>query len=639
MTRIASNNKVDVILRDYQKDAIRFLNYNHGKLILAMCPSSGKTETIIYYVNQQYNINPNLKVLILPHSTNVLLDNFYERLESRNVDFTYSAEITDDVNVHVILPQNHNRIVGKYDLIIVDEAHENYFAKTIQGIIKKTGVQKEILLTGTPSKFIGNNKFKLHFVALSDLCESYIPKLRIDIIESDYEWNGNYNESKELKTNFVFKDSSTEKSLKKTFDVIFNRSKKNEKTIIVCRNINQSNSVKNYLNNIGISCEISNSENDKSSDKISDFKNNLFNILIVVNRARLGYDDADLINLIDMSGTLNPNIIYQMFARLLRGSNYTQKYYIRLTSKHDNVYNSEIATSVALMLTHRQYIQKFNGKTFFLNELLTNDDFFVKKSTNLKKHLKSEPTKQTSKKLLIETDDVISFFKEVIDNKEKYVGIYKFCKVQDVLKELNIYTRKEQSKYTFEMCIENALKYKTRKEWGIKDKNYYQNALKNGWLDECTAHMDKKMFYFTKEEVISSALQYTDRGDWRKNCRKQYNNSIRNNWLEECTAHMNKVIKHDNKSVINSALKYKTIKDWRNENEGEYKFAFRNNIIDECTAHMNLHFTKHTLKSCIKSASKYPSKKEWRKENDKVYRFAQRRGWLDECTAHMKKIK
>ena len=196
---ILTEKKNDIVLRDYQQEAVSFLNDNDGKLILAMCPSSGKTETIIYYLNQQYNINPNLKVLILPHSTNVLLTNFYERLGIRNVDFTYSSDINDDVNVHIILPQNHHKIVGHYDLIIIDEAQENYLAKTIQGIIKKTQVHKEILLTGTPSKFVDNNDFKLHFVALSDLCELYTPKLRIDILESDYDWNGNYNTSKELK--------------------------------------------------------------------------------------------------------------------------------------------------------------------------------------------------------------------------------------------------------------------------------------------------------------------------------------------------------------------------------------------------------------------------------------------------------
>ena len=68
MTMILTEKKNDIILRDYQQEAVSFLNSNNGKLVLAMCPSSGKTETIIYYLNEQFKINPNIRVLILPHS-------------------------------------------------------------------------------------------------------------------------------------------------------------------------------------------------------------------------------------------------------------------------------------------------------------------------------------------------------------------------------------------------------------------------------------------------------------------------------------------------------------------------------------------------------------------------------------------
>lgn len=635
----ASKNKVDITLRGYQECAINFLNDNDGKLVLAMCPSSGKTETIIYHLNEQHKINPNIRVLILPHSTNVLLNNFYERLDLRNVDFTYSTDINDDVNVHVILPQNHNKITGHYDLIIIDEAHENYLAKTIQGIIKKTQVQKEILLTGTPSKFIGNNDFKIHFVALSDMDRLYIPKLRIDILESDYDWNVNYNESGELKTDYKFKEISTESSLKKTFDFILNRNESNkiQKTIIVCRNIEQSKSVRKYLKSIGLSCEISNSENDISSGKISDFKNNLFDILIVVNRARLGYDDIDLINLIDISGTLNPNIIYQMFARLLRGTSDMQKYYIRLTSKNDEVFNSEISTSVALMLTHKKYIEKFNGTGFRLNDIIVPEEFFTESTRTNKSRSKSIKSGGAKRKLLIETDDVISFYDKIISEKEKWVGVYKFCSVHDVLTKLDVTILR--SEYTLEMCKENASKFKTRREWIIGGGKYYQYARKRDWLDECTQHMEWKISKFTKEEILKSALQYTDRGEWKKNCKKQYENCVRNKWLDEATQHMNKVVRYTLESCVESALKYDNISEWRNENEGAYKYAHRENILPICTKHMNNHFTNHTFESCMENASSFSTKKEWRKDNDKVYRFAQRRGWLDECTAHMKKIK
>jgi superfamily II DNA or RNA helicase len=309
--------------------------------------------------------NNDLKVLILPHSTNVLLNNFYDRLEQRNVGFTYSTDTSVDCNVHIVLPQSKSKIKNEYDLLIIDEAHENYFAETVQNIIRKTNPKKQILLTGTPYKFVGRDDFKIHFLSLNELDKNTIPKLRVDIIESNYQWNGNYNSSGEVKKEFDFNDNDTKATLDKTFKFILKRGKNSiSKTLIVCNNIKQSEYVKNYLDYIGLSSVVSNSKNDTKSELIQDFKQNKINILIVVNRARLGYDDSDLINLIDMSGTLNPNLIYQMIARVLRGSNDTQKYYVRLTSKKDESLNSEIATNLALMLTDKKYISTFNGKNF-----------------------------------------------------------------------------------------------------------------------------------------------------------------------------------------------------------------------------------------------------------------------------------
>jgi superfamily II DNA or RNA helicase len=635
---IMTENKNDIILRDYQQEAVSFLNDNEGKLILAMCPSSGKTETIIYYLNEQYNLNPNLKVLILPHSTNVLLDNFYERLETRNVDFSYSSEINDDVNVHVILPQNHNKIVGHYDLIIIDEAHENYLAKTIQGIIKKTNPQKEILLTGTPSKFIGNNDFKLHFVALSDLCELYTPKLRIDIIESDYDWNGNYSKTKELKNSYKFTKESTEKSLIKTFDFLLKRNNSNsvEKTLIVCRNIAQSNYVKDYLASIGFVSEISNSENDKDSENISKFKNNLIDILIVVNRARLGYDDADLINLIDMSGTLNPNIIYQMFARLLRGTKDMNKYYIRLTSKDDDVYNSEIATSVSLMLTHRNYIKVFNGKNFNAQDIIVNQEFFVKSKKSLDKP-KNKSNTLSKRKLFIDfqddnTFDVINFFKEVIKQKEKNIGLYKFCKVSDVLSQLGVRIVDGISR-TKKECIESAKRYNLKSEWIKNDLPTYRYVLKKKWLKECSAHFINP--FTTKEKCIESAKKYNSSKEWLNNDAKFYQSAIRNEWYKECSAHfINLQGKSRTKEeCIENARKYNSLQEWKKNDKTIWGYSKNKKWYNECVSHFKKQI--RTKEECIEDAKKYKTIKEWSENSPKIHGYSKSKDWYNECTDEM----
>jgi hypothetical protein len=44
-------------------------------------------------------------------------------------------------------------------------------------------------------------------------------------------------------------------------------------------------------------------------------------------------------------------------------------------------------------------------------------------------------------------------------------------------------------KWTKEKCIEDAKKYKTKSEWINNSNGAYCSAKKNGWLEECCAHM------------------------------------------------------------------------------------------------------------------------------------------------------
>jgi superfamily II DNA or RNA helicase len=623
--------KTNIALRDHQHESFQFLNSDFEKLVLAMCPSSGKTETIIYYIDQLFKQNQNLKVLILPHSTNVLLNNFHDRLEQRNVGFTYSTDTSVNCNVHIILPQSKAKIKDEYDLLIVDEAHENYFAKTVQNIINKTKPKKQILLTGTPYKFIGKEGFKIHFLALNELDKNTIPKLRVDIIESNYQWNGNYNSLGEVKKEFDFNNADTKVTLDKTFDFILKRGNKQKKsiskTLIICNNIKQSEYVKNYLDDIGLLSVLSNSKNDIKSELIQDFKQNKINILIVVNRARLGYDDIDLINLIDMSGTLNPNLIYQMIARVLRGSNDIQKYYICLTSKKDESLNSEIATNLALMLTDKKYISTFNGKNFNKQVVIVSNLFS-------KKHiLKTSNFTKNSPKLLVNTDDIISFYRNTISDIEKEKGVYKFCKIKDVLIELSII-----KKHTLQSCKQSALKCKTIKDWEKNDTKSYASARHNNWYEECCKHFTRLKNTRTLEECKEIASKFNTRSKWRKSDPNSYAYAKKNFWLEECCVNMNRVyIKHTLQSCKESASIFNNKKEWRKFDDKSYKSADLNGWMEECCLHMKSRYVKHTLESCIESASNCTGYREWRVFDSKSHRFAQSRGWYKECAKHYKK--
>lgn len=94
-------------------------------------------------------------------------------------------------------------------------------------------------------------------------------------------------------------------------------------------------------------------------------------------------------------------------------------------------------------------------------------------------------------------------------------------------------------RYTFENCLENAKKYKTKKEWREKDKQYYFNSWKKGWIKECSIHMEAVKKAPTDEECITSSKKYKHKLYWMKECTREYSKSKKDKDLyKKCTSHM-----------------------------------------------------------------------------------------------------
>jgi alpha-N-acetylglucosamine transferase len=95
--------------------------------------------------------------------------------------------------------------------------------------------------------------------------------------------------------------------------------------------------------------------------------------------------------------------------------------------------------------------------------------------------------------------------------------------------------------WTKERCIEDALNYKTRKEWTKQNSGAYDSAYSNNWLDECCNHMTqfrKSNGYWTKEKCLEEALKYNTIKEWLLNSKNSYQAAHKNKWLEECCKHV-----------------------------------------------------------------------------------------------------
>jgi hypothetical protein len=606
----------------------------------------------------------------------VLLDNFYDRLNSLDLDFTFSDKF-EDAQVHLALPHSEGKMNKHYDFVIVDEAHENYFASRVQRIIKSVGCKKQLLLTGTPSKFIQEGGYEIIAIASNEIAAEYFAKLGIELVASSYTWDNYYNQDLNINDKFDFTLEDTQHTLENVMLKLIQRIKSNltpsqfnnpnfinsikswannfktvGKTLIVCKSIKQSNQVYQILKGHKINVAKSNSDNDKDNAFVNEFKNDMYDVLVVVNRARLGYSDDNLYNLIDMSGTHNPDLIYQMFSRVVRGNNTQQKFYIKVTSsdlfKMDLTY---LSVSAALMLTDKTYLLNYNGKNFNGLEIpvLKKPKTTTSGSSGCSTGGSSDSKKV--KKILPEYSlDVIDMFKNVLHNLDNPVSIYKMTTIGEVRHRLGLSETLPSGYWNDkERCAEEALKYKTKAEWQKNGGSSYNVASRNGWIAELTQHMENKIKpngYWTKERCGQEALKYKTRGEWQKNSSASYTSASKNGWVDELCQHMlyNKLPTNywnDKERCTEEANKYKTKSEWRKNSSSSYSAALKNGWVDDLCGHMESKRGYWNDKErCNEESIKFKTKVEWKKNSGSSYSASLRNGWIDELCSHMEnKIK
>ena len=86
-------------------------------------------------------------------------------------------------------------------------------------------------------------------------------------------------------------------------------------------------------------------------------------------------------------------------------------------------------------------------------------------------------------------------------------------------------------KWTYETCLEEAKKYKSRGEFQKNNASAYNVALKNGWLDKYTWFKERQSW--DKESCLEEARKYKSRGEFQKKCVSAYDVARKNGWLDD----------------------------------------------------------------------------------------------------------
>jgi len=567
----------------YQRDFLVNNKEFSKPFVLAGGTSSGKTITTAMWIEMFYQnpANKGKRTLLIPASTTILRDNMGDTFDIFNPNFTYcvcrnadelQASIKSDCNVILCLPQTLVGSISKlkhFHNFILDEAHQWYFKKTITEIIKKIKPKNQLLLTGTPSKFVAKgDKFDFTFVPVMDLYElGLVSNVGIKVVSSAYnpsqsDYSSNYGN---LSDKYKLGEADNTKSLKMVCKEMITKLGSNgsklssnpysvlgeiDKTIIFCHSQNQANQFHNILNKtkeLKGKVLISHCDIDRNSLLFSEFKSDdTKKVLIAVNRGKLGFSMGELFNVIDFTLTQNIDMLLQMYGRVLRLSKKNptkQKIYYKVATKNTAGYFVDLMKAM-LCLTNMEWYSSYNGKNM--------NGMIIPKVLNGKstKQSTSNRTKSKSVKQYISIENLgipldLSFFKSITSYKDTNgFNTVAECTLDDVRREF--FNLKSNDKRTIEEVIEAISKCKSMDDlnnnygWAKKWCNRY------GYGSDLYNHLLCKPGKLDMNEVKDVFVNWKGTlNEFRKVNSNLISYAKRNDMYFECTKHFTRTIKRE----------------------------------------------------------------------------------------------
>ena len=580
----------------YQKDFLTNSIYENPTkpVVFAAGTSAGKTFTMamwleIFYSNSK---NKNKISLVIPASKTVLRDNTKNSFDEFNPSFTYAickdkkeleTAINNGIQVIIALPQTLIRsinILPKVDRFILDEAHQWYFKTTIQSIIKKVKPNYQLLLTGSPSRFVAqSDKFICKFVPVMELYElGHVHNAKIEVVSSSYDfkqsdWLSSYGNLKSDKTNSPAK---AKQALEMVIDEMITKLKSTTSSKITrnWKGINKVNSFFNHLNKTIIythstiqadtffkildkkmkgSVLLSHSDNDSKSELFAQFqKDDNIRILIAVDRGRLGFNMPELFNIVDFTMTQSLDMLLQMYGRLLRKSSDNptkQKIYFKVATKNTADYFVDLMTGMLCLTTNDEptyYYSSYNGKNM--------GGIRIPKAVMNKKRVKAHTPTQSAKSTgtkpyvsLVELgipSDLNLFKQSALHSSDGLFDSIAWTTLDDVRKEF--FNGKQI--WNYEIAIIEAKKYKSIGDCQKKNSQLYSWAYKNNMINEIFSHCFLRINW-TKERIIEESKKYDKKVDFMKS--QAHKAAKRLGILDEVCKHMTQNTRWNKEMIMN----------------------------------------------------------------------------------------
>ncbi len=171
-------------------------------------------------------------------------------------------------------------------------------------------------------------------------------------------------------------------------------------------------------------------------------------------------------------------------------------------------------------------------------------------------------------------------------------GAYSSARTKGWIDECCVHMRVrklENGTWTLENCKKDALKYETKGDWKKHSGAAYGIAWANEWLVECCAHMRiirNRKGYWTLDLCKVQARKYRTKNEWETKHAASCDAARRNGWFQECSAHMigNK---HWTLDLCKAeGRKHRSKTEWMTMNGASYQTAYKKGWLEECCDHM-----------------------------------------------------
>jgi len=476
--------------------------------VAAAATSAGKTYLTAAKFELYYKcglIKSNEKVLILASSQTILRDNFLGQFDSFGVkSFTYCGienkkdldeAIKNKTQVLITIPQTIEKHASKLKnvkWVVVDEAHNWYFASTIRNIINDTKPKYRFLLTGTPFKFnLRKEEYIIDYTSVRELYESkLISDVQLKVLHSSVELHqldyvkilGHLKDSKQIvKGDLVDSLNQVIKQLikilglvNKNWDNINNISKnyisvfnKMEKSIIYTNGKHECDCIYECLRLNKVSALKSHSSDGQ--DAVETFKSfkedDSIKVLIVVNRGKEGFNFPELYNIIDFSYTQDFATSIQMIGRLLRKSEKkTQKVFYKVAPKNTSLYFMDWMNYL-IQLFDNEWYENYTGRNAreirVPNTLLTSNQSTEREPRTRQSSGPFNPRNLNDTGMLsLQFMDNNKWFKST-----DYLSVVGSTTLEDIFKQYGFIKKKEFLPLNEALLFVHSLNIKTNKEW------------------------------------------------------------------------------------------------------------------------------------------------------------------------------